>query len=215
MKALADELEKMDKYFSTKKESEKWLIIGLLAGLITLIAYSYLLPYSEKLFKSSEVEKKRLSKSIATENSYLRSITVGGDRDYYIKDYDKKILNKKNQIVTISNKIAYINSSLEKLSGMLFNEKSWANFLNSITKNAQSHNVKINFIKNKYLENKGSFGHILEVEVGGVGDFKGIIQFLNEMEQNILVTDVYNIHLEGNEEGINADINISVWGINH
>ncbi len=215
MKAFADELEKMDTYFSAKKESEKWLMILGVAGIIAALAYSYLLPYAESLYKSSEAKKNRLTKSIATENTYLNSITVSGDRNYYIKKYDKDIQNKNKQIDTLNKKIAYINNSLEKLSGMLFNEKSWANFLNSITDNAKTHNINLNFIKNKYVDSKGNFGHILEIEVDGAGNFKDVVGFLNELEQNTLVTDVYSSTLQGSDEGISADINISVWGINH
>ena len=215
MKAFADELEKMDKYFSTKKESEKWLMILGVAGFIAFLAYNYLLPYAENLHKSSEAKKNRLTKSIAAENTYLNSITVNGDRNYYIKKYDKDIQNKNKQIVSLNEKIAYINSSLDKLSGMLFNERSWANFLNSITENAKTHNISLNFIKNKYVDSKGNFGHILEIEVDGSGNFKDVVGFLNELEQNVLVTDVYSSTLQGSDEGISADINISVWGINH
>ena len=215
MKAFADELEKMDKYFSTKKESEKWLMILGVAGVIAFLAYTYLLPYAENLHKSSEAKKNRLTKSIAAENTYLSSITVGGDRNYYIKKYDKDIQNKNKQIDTLNSKIAYINSSLEKLSGMLFNEKSWANFLNSITDNAKTHNISLNFLKNKYVDTEGNFGHILEIEVDGTGNFKDIVGFLNELEQNIMVTDIYSSMLQGSDKGIGADINISVWGINH
>ncbi|HIE41298.1 MAG TPA: hypothetical protein EYP80_01400, partial [Candidatus Aenigmarchaeota archaeon] len=191
MRAFADELEKMDKYFSTKKENEKWLMILGVAGIIAFLAYTYLLPYAEGLHKSSEAKKNRLTKSIAAENTYLNSITVSGDRNYYIKKYDKDIQNKNKQIDTLNNKIAYINKSLEKLSGMLFNEKSWANFLNSITDNAKTHNISLNFLKNKYVETEGNFGHILEIEVHGTGNFKDVVGFLNELEQNTLVTDVY------------------------
>ena len=215
MKVFADELEKMDKYFSGKKESDKWLMILGVAGIIAFLAYSYLLPYAENLHKSSEAKKNRLTKSIAAENTYLNSITVNGDRNYYIKKYDKDIQNKKKQIASLNEKIAYINSSLNKLSGMLFNERSWANFLNSITDNAKTHNLSLNFLKNKYVDSKGNFGHILEIEVDGAGNFRDVVGFLNELEQNTLVTDVYSSLLQGSDEGINADINISVWGINH
>ena len=215
MRLLADELEKMDKYFATKKESEKWLMIVGVAGIIAFLAYTYLLPHAEDLHKSSEAKKNRLTKSIAAENIYLNSITVNGDRNYYIKKYDKDIQNKSKQIVSLNERIAYINSSLDKLSGMLFNERSWANFLNSITENAKTHNISLNFIKNRYVDSQGNFGHILEVEVDGTGNFKDVVRFLNELEQNILVTDVYSSTLQGNDSGISADINISVWGINH
>ncbi len=215
MKALANELERMDSYFSEKKESEKWLIILGVAGVISFLAYSYLLPYAQEQFNTSEAEKNRLTKSIADQNSYLASITVNGDRNFYISKYDQDIQNKKNQIVEINNKIAYINSSLEKLSGMLFNQKSWAKFLDSITENAKMHNIEIGFINNKYVDMKGNFGHVLEVEIGSSSDYKNLIEFLHELEQNVLVTDIYSSNLIGTNEGINSDINISVWGINH
>jgi len=215
MKAIADELEKMDKYFANKKESEKWLMILGVAGIITMVAYMYLLPYSEDMYKTTEAEKNRLNKSIAEKNIYLNSITVGGDRNFYIKKYDRDIKNRKSRIIKLDKKIAYINSSLNKLSPMLFNQKSWAIFLNSIAENAKVNNIELDFIKNKYTDTQGSFGHVLEIEVGTTGDFKNVVKFLNVLEQNTLVTDVYSSILEGTKQGINADINISVWGINH
>lgn len=215
MKFIADKLEEMDKSFSTKKESEKWLMILGVAGLITIIAYNYLLPYSESVYEVSEAEKNRLNKSVAEKNQYLSSITIGGDINYYIKQFDRTIEDDKQSIVQLKKKIAYINSSLNKLSPMLFNQRSWAVFLNSIAANARMYNVKINFIKNKYTNTKGSFGHVLEVEVESSGNFKDMVKFLNVLEQNTLVTDIYNSHLMGSDEGITSDINISVWGINH
>jgi lipopolysaccharide export LptBFGC system permease protein LptF len=215
MKAIANELEKMDKYFSTKKESEKWLMILGVAGIITFLAYTYLLPYAEGIYKSSEAKRNQLTKSIIEQKSYLDSITINGDRNYYIKKYDRDIKNKNGQIVLLNKKIAYINSNLDKLSNMLFNQKSWSNFLNSITENAKQNNIDIQFIKNRYVDNKGNFGHVLEIEVGGSGSFKDMVKFLNVLEQNTLVTDIYSSHFMGSSDGINADINISVWGINH
>ena len=40
---------------------------------------------------------------------------------------------------------------------------------------------------------------------------------MNEIEQNKLVTDIYStqLSLDDNSSDIMADINISVWGINH
>ena len=40
---------------------------------------------------------------------------------------------------------------------------------------------------------------------------------MNELEQNVLVTDIYGtkFSLDQNSSQIVADINISVWGINH
>jgi hypothetical protein len=100
---------------------------------------------------------------------------------------------------------------------MLFNQKSWSRFLNSITDKAEIQNVDIQYITNKYVDNNGSFGYVLEIGVGCKGEYKGIVKFMNELEQNVLVTDIYGtkFSLDSNSSKILADINISVWGINH
>jgi len=218
MKYIEDKLEELDTYFAPKKENEKWLIILGVAGIIAYLAYAYLLPYTEDLYKKSERSKKSIQKSIVDHNTYLNSITVGGDRNFYIKKFDKDIVNKNKKIVDITNKITFIDSNLEKLSDMLFNQKSWSKFLNSITDKAAIQNVDIQYITNNYVDsNDGSFGYVLEIAVGCKGDYKGIVKFMNELEQNTLVTDIYGTKftLDTTSSDVIADINVSVWGINH
>ena len=216
MKFLEDKLEELDNYFAPKKESEKWLIILGIAGFITYMAYDYLLPYTEQLHKKSEVKLRAVEKSIRDNTLYLNSITVNGDRDYRVKQYTQDIKKKKNQIKRMNQKITFIDSNLNKLSDMLFNQKNWSIFLNSITDKAEVQNVDLKYISNKYVDNKGSFGHVLEVGVGCRGDYKNIVKFMNELEQNVLVTDIYgtSLAMDDNSSKVVADINISVWGIN-
>jgi len=217
MKFIEDKLEELDAYFAPKKESEKWLVILGVAGIIAYLAYAYLLPYTEKMYKKSETNKKSIQKSIADNNTYLNSITVGGDREFYVKKFDRDIVTKKDNIVKYNKKINFIDDKMNKLSDMLFNQKSWSKFINSITDNAEVQNVDIQYITNKYVDNNGSFGYVLEVGVGCKGEYKGIVKFMNELEQNVLVTDIYGtkFSLDNNSSQIVADINISVWGINH
>jgi len=216
MKFIEDKLEELDSYFAPKKESEKWIIILGIAGLITYLAYDFLLPYTEKMHQKTEVTKKRIEKNIKDNTIYLNSITVNGDRDYYVKKYTQDIANKKKRIAKKKEKIAFIDSNLNKLSDMLFNQKNWSIFLNSITNKAEVQNVDLSYIRNKYVDNNGSFGHVLEVGVGCRGDYKSIVKFMNELEQNVLVTDIYGtaMTMDENSSNVIADINISVWGIN-
>ena len=217
MKFIEDKLEELDAYFAPKKESEKWLIILGVAGIIAYLAYAYLLPYTEEMYNKSERSKKSIQKSIVDNNTYLNSITVGGDRNFYVKKYDKDIADKKNTITDTNKKITFIDENLNKLSDMLFNQKSWSKFLNSITDKAALQDVEIEYITNRYVDNNGSFGYVLEIAVGCKGSYKGIVKFMNELEQNTLVTDIYGtkFSLDSNSSDIIADINISVWGINH
>ena len=217
MKLLEDKLEELDIYFAPKKESEKWLLILGVAGIIGYLAYTFLLPYTEDLYNSSERNKKSLQKKIADNNTYLNSITVGGNRDFYITKFDNDIKVKKKNIVKTKDKIRFIDTNLEKLSDMLFNQKSWSRFINSITDKAEVQNVDISYINNHFADNNGSFGHVLEIGVGCKGEYKSIVKFMNELEQNVLVTDIYKTEfaLDDNSTDIVADIHISVWGINH
>ncbi len=217
MKFFEDKLEALDTYFAPKKESEKWLMILGVAGGIAYMAYAYFLPYTEDMYNKSESTKKTIQKSIADNNTYLNSITVGSDRNYYVKLYDKQIIDKNKEIETTKSNIKFIDKNLEKLSDMLFNQKSWSKFLNSITNKAEVQNVDMEYISNNYVDSNGSFGYVLEIGIGCKGDYKNIVKFINELEQNRLVTDVYGTQFKSDENStkIIADINISVWGINH
>ncbi len=57
----------------------------------------------------------------------------------------------------------------------------------------------------------------LEIGIGCKGDYKNIIKFMNELEQNVLVTDIFKTEFtsDTNSSQTVADIHISVWGINH
>ena len=217
MKFIEDTLESLDRYFAPKKENEKWLLILGVAGIIGYLGYSLLLPYTEELYNTSERTKKGIKKRIIANKTYLKSITKNGDREYFVKKFNRDIKNKKNEIININDRITFINSNLNKLSDMLFNQKSWSKFLNSITQKAEIHNVNLEYIDNKYADNNGSFGHVLEIGIGAVGSYKNVVKFMNELEQNVLVTDIFKtqFQLDDNSSDLKADIHISVWGINH
>jgi len=217
MKFIEDKLEALDAYFSTKKESEKWLIIIGIAGLIAYIAYTYLLPYAENKYKQSERNRKAIEKRIQDNRLYLQSISRNGDKDYRVKVLTRQINDKKNQIEVYNKKLAAINSNIAKLSDMLFNQRSWSTFMDSITEKAAMHDVDVQYINNKYVDHNGSFGHVLEINIGTKSDYKGLVKFMNELEQNTLVTDIYgsNVKIDANSSDVVSDINISVWGINH
>jgi Tfp pilus assembly protein PilO len=210
-------LHSLDEFFKDKSENEKWMIILMIVVVIGYMAYSLFLPYAQEKLNSSTQHRNSLQKSIRTHKQYIQSITVGGDRDYYIKKYDKDIINLEKNILNTNENINFISAKLEELSPLLFNKKSWSIFLNSITKQAKKQNVKIEYINNNYIDNNGSFGHILEIAVGCKGEYKNIAKFMNRLEKNVLVTDIYgsNIYMDKNKSITIADINISVWGINH
>jgi hypothetical protein len=217
MKDLADLLEKIDAYFEGKSSSERLILILLPALLIGYLVWTMLTPQAEATYNKSIADKTFAMKKLQEDKRYLQGITVNGDRNYHIKAFDKKIAQAKQRAKDYRAKIDLLDKNLAKLSDMLFNQKSWSLFLDSITTRAHERNVEVLSIQNHYVDSNGSFGHVLEVGLHCRGDFPGIVKFVNDLEQNTLVTDVYNSHIYTEENGtqILADINISVWGVNH
>ncbi len=217
MRAIADKLEELDHYFENKKESEKWVMIILVASVFGYLLYTYLFPYADSKYKTSKVEKEQIIKQIAEEQKYLNSITVGGDRSYYVKKFNTEIRNIKHNIVTYNKKITLLDNKFQLLSEILFNKKNWATFLESISNRANENDVELISLTSKYVDQNESFGHVLEMEIDCEGRYGNILSFINDIEQSKLVTDVYHTQLSiDNEKSIvDANIKISVWGVNH
>ncbi len=215
MSYIADFLESTDAYFEGKSTTERWALILLPAVLIGYLAWTLLEPSAEAAHNKSISDKKRVQKKLQEDKTYLRGITKNGDRDYYVKDFDKKISLTKKRADTYRKKIARLDKNLHKLSGMLYNKKSWSLFLDSITTRAHANNVEIKSIDNSSADSNSSFGHVLEVGLNCQVDFSSIVNFMNDLEQNTLVTDVFesSVYTEENSTLGKADLNISVWGI--
>jgi lipopolysaccharide export LptBFGC system permease protein LptF len=216
MRIIEEKMEGMDHYFDQKSSTEKWMITLIIAAIVGYVFYLYLYPYAASKYEGSLKTQKHLAKKLREENTYLMSITINGDRNYYVKKYDREIGRKKRAITKYKEKIALLNKNFEKLSEVLFNRKNWALFLDSITDRAHVNDVELLEVTNKYVKGKANFGHVLEMGIRCKGKFQSILAFVNDLEQNKLVTDVYdsNIRYDLNSSNIVADLNVSVWGVN-
>jgi len=217
MKELADFLERMDAYFEGKSNAERLALILLPALLVAYLAWTIMNPPAEAAHDKSIADKKHIQKQLTEDKKYLRGITKNGDRNYHVKEFDKKIALSNKRAALYRKKITVLDKNLNKLSDMLFNQKSWSLFLDSITSRAHENNVEIVSMSNQYVDSNGSFGHVLEIGLNCQGSFAGIVKFMNDLEQNTLVTDIYKstVSTDGNSTFVNADISISVWGVNH
>ncbi len=66
MKLIANKLEEMDKYFSTKNDSEKWGMIAITAGFYHFYSIQYFLPYAQDLLAESMKTKAKIRKKKQT-----------------------------------------------------------------------------------------------------------------------------------------------------
>jgi len=217
MKAIVNMLNQLDEYFEEKSENEKWMMIGLMAVVIGYLSYSLFYPFAEEKYKTAQHTTKKLKKNIQKNRQYIQSITVNGDIEFYVKKYNNDIKQLEKKINKSNDEVSFISTNLKKLSPLLFNKESWSKFLNSITKQAKNQEVNIDYIENNYVDNNGSFGHVLQISVGCYGQYKQVVKFVNQLEKSVLVTDIYGSHLylDKNDTVVAADINISVWGINN
>ena len=217
MKALVNFLNGLDSFFENKSENEKWMMIIMITVIIGYISYSFFYPFAQEKYKKAHNKNNSLKKSISTNKQYLQSISQNGDKNYLVNKYEQDIKNLEKRIESANDEISFISTNLDDLSPLLFNKESWSKFLNSITKQAKSQHVSINYIENEYVNNNGSFGHVLQIGVGCFGSYKNITKFINQLERSVLVTDIYGSHLylDKADTVVSADINISVWGINH
>ena len=207
-------LQQIDNYLLAKSKNERYILYFIIFAFILFIAFEYLFPYSQKMVRKEKSIYQNLQRQLNADKAYLRSITVHNDPNYYIKLYTKKIAKLKNLIQKIENKKEYIDYKIKDLSYLLYNKKSWANFLNSLTTKAYKYNIDLDYIKNQFLDSNGSFGHVLEVEISANGDYKDLIAYINALEQSNLVVDVYSISMKG-AMPIQSIMKVSVWGINY
>jgi len=214
MKVLEDVLEKLDHYFEEKKEGEFYLLVFMVVALFGLISYLYLIPMTEEQLRNNVAKKERLEKRIAEEKRYLTSVTVNNDQRYKIKMLQSEMKRLKARYSELKKINEYSDYQIQTLSELLFNERNWAKFLDSIARKAEKNNINISFISNKFVNNEKSFGHVLEVGVDCEGSYHDIIRFMNDIEESELVVDIYHIEMESNQT-INANFKVSVWGINY
>ena len=207
--------EKIDKSLSEKKESELALIFLMIFVFIGFIAYSYLFPITDKKLKLTKRNLVSMNKKVQSEKNYLRSVTRNGDERFYIKKAINELKSAKELLEKTTNTNTYVDSKLKDLSYILFNNQNWAKFLDSITLLAAKNHVKIKIIENKI--NKPSLQkieQILNLKVEFNGEFKNVMNFINQVEESRLVVDIYEMKLKG-ASGIDGFINIGVWGMKY
>jgi len=209
--------KQIDDYFSQKSSVEKISLIVLLSLLVGYFLYVFFIDSAKSIYDKSNTKKMQLEHSISQNEAYLKNMGNGDGAEYEVSTLEGKIDALEKQKKDDKKKTELVDNNLNELSGLLFNKENWSQFLTSITTKASSNDVTIETISNRYVDNKGSFGHVLEIGIKCRGDFRGIVGFMADMEKNTLVTDIFSSDIKPNaQEGdLVADINISVWGVNH
>ena len=205
--------DKLDNYYSSRKSSEVWLMVTLVAVVIGYLLYTLIDPISSGYREEQENRNQELQSKIESANSYLQSITVNGDRDFYINQLNRKIVTKRMAMNDLRRKLAKLDGTIKEFKSLLYTKDNWSKFLHTITVDAKSNDLKVHSISNHYYDQNSTFGKVLDVDIKVQGEYNRILNFMNQLEQTELVANISKVTLKATDDKPKADLQLSVWGI--
>jgi len=207
--------DKIDNYLKGKKSSELSLVFLMVFVAIGFVIYSSLFPVTEKMLKKTKNSHKSIHSKLNQEKAYLNSVTRNGDKNFVIKKMNLEVKKKKQLLEDTKYANAYVDTKLKELSYLLFNDKNWAKFIDSIAFIGQKYGIEIALISNSFFEpNLQEIKQVLTVQINFNGEFRNILKFINELEESELVVDINNLNLESSDT-ISATLDIAVWGMKY
>jgi len=206
-------LDRLDNYYYSKKPNEVWLMVILVSVLIGYLIYTLLSPMTTSYREKQEGIHKDLTAKINSASSFLRTITVNGDREYMVNDLNKKIVKKRVILNGYRAKLTKLNGAMKDLSAVLYTKNNWSKFLHNIAVRAKEENLKVESITNTILDQNATFGKVLDINIKSQGKYGDILAFMNDLEKTNLVANITNVKLEATNDEPKVNVKLSVWGI--
>ncbi len=204
-----DYLHKIDSALKNKTQKEHYMTYIMVGA--GIFAFSYVLFWNSSFesFTTTRQNVSQLENKIAIDKRFLQQNPTSK-----ITQLDKEIHNIDQEITVNKDTNAYIKSKIETISALIYDERSWGEYLDSIATNAQKYHIKLLNLTNEYAKVNSAFGHILDISVSSEGNFQNTLKFINSLEQSDLVVDIHNFKIDTNTS-LESDLNISVWGITY
>lgn len=207
--AIEDTLQRIDNFFKEKPKKDIYMIYIMVAAISFALAYSF---YDTSLNKFNTIKERvdNIEAKINADKLYMQINTQEAVAKLY-----QDIKNLEKEQSAWQNKNIYIKNKIDAISSLIYNEKTWGEYLNSISLNAKKHDMKVIDFKNTYSKKgEASFGHVLDISLKVRGDYLNTLNFINSLEQSSLVVDIHDFSIKA-QDTLNTDLNISVWGINY
>ena len=163
-------LVKIDNYFDGKKPSEVTIMLLMALILSGVITYYAIIQYAQEYYDYSMLTNNQTTEELNKVNAYLDSVSQNNDRNndrnFKINQKQNKLKQRQNELADTKNMNQYFDNKLRELSYLIFNEQSWADFLDSLALLANKNNVKITKIVNTFKEpNAQKIEQILDINV--------------------------------------------------
>jgi len=205
---IEDLLHRIDTSLKDKNEKDKKLTYLMVASIIFVFAYLFW-DSSANNFAKVQDEIKAIQKKINTDKGYLAA-----NPESTIVKLDSDIRKTQAEMLDYKDKNSYIKHKIEEISSLIYDERTWGNYINSIAYNAKKYNIKITEFSNEYVNSNEAFGHMLNLEISLTGSFKNTLKFINSLEKSELVVDIHNLDIIA-EDKLKSNVKLSVWGITY
>ncbi len=203
--------DQIDDYFASKSSSEVSLILMGCALAIGYVVYTLIFSYTDQTFTNTENSIKSIKQKINKENNYLLA-----NSEAKLLSLRKEVERKNIEFENISYKMSYVDNKLHELSYLLFDDRSWAGFVDNISALAKHYHVDIKSIGNRFFEPTfQKITHVVEVNIHSEAGFQNTVKFLNAIEESQLVIDVSDINMTSSNNKILSQFKIAVWGMKY
>ncbi len=203
--------DQIDAFFNSKKPSEVSLVLMVVALVIGYLVYQYIFLITDRNIRQTQNSIVKVKQRVNQDKSYLRVNTPAK-----LSAMRKEVARKKIAYDDTIYKMSYVDNTLTELSYLLFDDRSWAGFVDDISFLAKKYGVDITEIGNKFFDpTYQKITHVVEVDVKANGGFKNTVKFLNAIEESKLVIDVNDINISRSDENLQSIFKIAVWGMKY
>lgn len=206
---IEETLQRIDIFFKEKSQKDTYIVYAM----IVIIFFSAAYPFYDLSMNEFETQKKKVQNTITKIESDKLYLKVNTEAK--VAMLTQEIKGLEVELAAQKEKNSYIKEKIETISSLIYDEKAWGEYLNSISANALKHNIKIINFSNSYSENNESaFGHVLDIALEVKGSYLNTVKFINSLEQSELVVDVHDFSIKAQNK-LNTNLDISVWGITY
>jgi septal ring factor EnvC (AmiA/AmiB activator) len=206
---IEDYLHRIDAAFKNKSQKDIYMTYVMVVGIIFAIAYLLFWDSSFEKFEQTRASVNNLQMKINADKRFLQQ-----NPESKIVQLERDINQINQKIIVLKDTNAYIKSKIETISSLIYDERAWGEYLDSIATKAQKYDVKLLVLTNKYAKTESSFGHILDITIKSIANYKNTLKFINSLEQSELVVDIHDMDIKA-DQVLGSDLNISVWGITY
>ena len=207
--SFEDILGDIDKSFSEKKQQEVYMTYVMIVAAFLAVSYLLFWDSAEQGYNRTVAATKIVEKKLRDDQNYLKYNTPAK-----IAQLKAQTVGYKSRFIALKDQSEYIKYKIEQISSLYYDEQAWGQFIDSIAENAKKYGVKLHFLSNSFSNDKGTFGHILDIQIKSTGSFHRTMRFINSLEKSFLVVDIHSLDLKSGQK-IDSDLKISVWGITY